>query len=355
MTAASLRTETCMKAARFSGGERGLTIEDVAAPVAGPGEVLVAIRAAGLCGTDLHIAWERSFPTAKTPITLGHEGAGVIAALGAGVSGWSVGDRVTFYPSIPCGACRSCQRGHVSLCPRAQIFGVHVDGTFAEQLCVPAGCLVRLPDGVSFAVGAIMSDAVATAYHAVCKRAVVQPGETVGVFGCGGVGYHGILFAKYAEAARIVAVDTSAGALARAQQAGATDVINAREHEPSRVIRALTAGEGVDVAFEFVGSAATVSEALRSVARPGRVVIVGVGQDRVELPPLTAFVGKEVSVIGSMGSYREDLSEVLTLLAHGELNLAGSVTHHFPLDEFNTALATLARKTGDPVRVVLTP
>jgi threonine dehydrogenase-like Zn-dependent dehydrogenase len=343
-----------MKAARFYRERTGLTVEEVAEPVAGPGEVVVAVRAAGLCGTDVHIAAERSFPTAKSPITLGHEGAGVVTALGTDVSGWAVGDRVTFYPSIPCGACRSCRHGRLSLCPEARIFGVHVDGTFAEAVSVPAPSLVRLPDRVPFAVGAILSDAVATAYHAVTKRAVVCPGETVAVFGCGGVGYHGVLFVRRAVAARIVAVDTAAGALARARQAGATDVVDARAGEPSKAIRALTSGEGVDVALEFVGRTATVVEALRSVARPGRVIVVGVGSEQVELPPLTTFVGKELALVGSMGSYREDLEEVLALLASGQLDLAGSVTHELPLAEVDAALDLLAHRTGDPVRVVLT-
>ncbi len=344
-----------MKAARFYRERPGLSVEEVAEPLAGPGEVVVAVRAAGVCGTDVHIAAERNFPTAKSPITLGHEGAGVVTALGTDVSGWAVGDRVTFYPSIPCGACSPCRHGRLSLCPEARIFGVHVDGTFAEALSLPAASLVRLPDQVPFPVGAILSDAVATAYHAVTKRAAVRADETVAVFGCGGVGYHGVLFARRAGAARIVAVDTSAGALARAQQAGATDVVDARAGEPSKAIRALTFGEGVDVALEFVGRAATVVEALRSVARPGRVIVVGAGSERVELPPLTTFVGKELALVGSMGSYREDLEEVLALLAAGQLDLAGSVTQELPLSEVNAALEMLAHKTGDPVRMVLTP
>lgn len=344
-----------MKAARFYREQPGLTVEQIAEPVAGPGEVMVAIKAAGVCGTDLHIARERSIPTARSPITLGHEGAGVIAALGPAVSGWSVGDRVTFYPSLPCGACRSCREGRLSLCPAAAIFGVHIDGTFAELLCLPAASLVRLPESIPLELGAILSDAVATAYHAVARRAAVRAGETVAVFGCGGVGYHALLFARRAGAARIIAVDSAAGALARARQAGATDFVDAAREEPAKAIAALTSGEGVDVALEFVGRAATAGAALRAVARPGRVIIVGVGPERLQLPPLSTFVGKELALIGSMGSYREDLDEVLALAAGGEIDLTGSVTHRLPLDEINAAFEILAHKTGDPVRIVVIP
>lgn len=344
-----------MKAARYYADRPGLSVEEVPEPTAGPGEVVVAVRAAGLCGTDLHIARERSLPTAKSPITLGHEGAGVIAAVGSGVNGWSTGERVTFYPSIACGECGACRNGRLPLCQRALIFGLQVDGTFAGSVAMPAANLVRLPESVSFAAGAILSDAVATAYHAVVKRGAVRVGETVAVFGCGGVGYHGVLFARRAGAARIVAVDTSPGALERARRAGATDVVDARAQEPAKAIRALTGGEGVDAAFEFVGRAATVAEALRSAARPGRVIVVGVGPERIELPPLTSFVGRELAVIGSMGSYRKDLEEVIALVAAGEVDLRGSVTHEFALADIEAALDTLASKAGDPVRVVVTP
>ncbi len=344
-----------MKAARFHAERQGCTVEEVPLPSPTPGEVRVAIKSAGLCGTDLHVAWERSFPTATSPITLGHEGAGVITAVGAEVADWNSGDRVIFYPSVPCGACRACLRGRVSLCATAQIFGIHRDGTFAESVSVPAEGLVRLPDSVSFDTGAILSDAVATAYHAVIKRGALQPGESVAVFGVGGVGYHSVLFAKQAGASRIIAVDTAAGALTRAEQAGATEVIRVGEDSSAKAIRTLTNGDGVDVAFEFVGRGDTVNEAMRSVARPGRVVVVGVGAVRVELPPLTSFVGKELAVIGSMGSYREDLAEVLALVSDGQIDLSGSVTHEFRLEEINEAFEALAEKKGDPVRIVVRP
>lgn len=344
-----------MKAARYYSGTRGLKIEEVEDPAPGPGEVVVSIKAAGLCGTDLHIAWEQSFPVVRSPIILGHEGSGVIEALGEGVAGWKIGERVSFYPSIPCGACPPCGEGRISLCPAARIFGVHIDGTFAEKVSLPAQSLIRVPDSVSFEVAAVLSDAVATAYHAVRKRGALERGESVAVFGCGGVGYHAILFARLLGAARIIAVDKTPGALKRARAAGASDLLNAAEEEPAKAIKRITGGAGVDVAFEFVGSAATVVEAMRSLGRPGRVVVVGVGAARVELPPLTAFVGKEMAVIGSMGSYRDDLEEVLDLVVRGALDLSGSITHRFPLERINEGLDALATKAGDPIRVVVQP
>jgi len=196
---------------------------------------------------------------------------------------------------------------------------------------------------------------VATAYHAVRKGGALEAGESVAIFGCGGVGYHAILVARLLGAARIIAVDKTAGALKRARAAGASDLLNAAEEEPAKAIKRITGGVGVDLAFEFVGSAATVVEAMRSVGRPGRVVVVGVGAARVELPPLTAFVGKEMAVIGSMGSYREEVEEVLDFIARGALDLTGSITHRFPLQRIDEALDALATKAGDPVRVVVRP
>ena len=230
-----------------------------------------------------------------------------------------------------------------------------LDCTFAEYNRVPARCILLLPAAVPFETGAILTDALATAYHAVYRRGALRAGETVAVFGCGGVGYQAIVFARRAGAARIIAVDTSAGALARAEQAGATDLVAAGGKEPAGAGRALTNGEGVDVAFEFVGKKATDAAALRSLGRPGRAVVVGVGPERVELPPLSVFVGKELALLGSMGSYREDVDEVLRLLADGELDPRASITHRYALAAVNTALEALAQKRGAPVRVVLTP
>lgn len=342
-----------MKAARFFGVNQPLKIEDIPRPKPGPGEVLVAMKAAGLCGTDLHIAIEGTIPTAHSPITLGHEAAGVVAEVGAGVMEWKAGDRVVVFPNIACGRCYACASGREALCLQSQILGVQADGAFAEYLLTPARMLVSLPDSISFEVGAILTDAVSTAYHAVVCRGHVQPGEVVVVVGCGGVGHHGILWARQRGAATIIAVDVSVGALQRAQEVGANYVLNPLEGDVLKAIRAITGGVGADCALEFVGNADTVLMAMKCLKRGGRVVVVGVGPERVTLPPLQAFVGYELSLVASLGFHRADLVEIIGLAARGEVDMHSSVGKAVPLAEINEALRQLAEHKGDAARMVV--
>ncbi len=343
-----------MKAARFYSAKEPLKIEDVPTPKPGVGEALLAVRAAGLCGTDLHIALEGTIPTAFQPITLGHEAAGVIAEIGAGVSDWQVGDRAVAFPNIACGECYACASGREALCLKSKILGVMSDGAFAEYLLIPARMLVRLPDAIPFEIGAILTDAVSTAYHAIVCRANVQRGETVAVIGCGGVGHHGVMWAKQ-RGARVIAMDTSAGALNRAQEAGAEHWLNPAESDVPKVVRALTDGIGADCALEFVGRAETVTTALKCLKRGGRAVVVGVGPERVTLPPLQAFVGNELSVVASLGFHRADLERILEMVAAGAVSLQGSVNESVPLSEINAALRRVMERKGDSVRLVVLP
>ena len=341
-----------MKAARFYSAKEPLKIEDIPTPKPGPGEVLLAVKAAGLCGTDLHIALEGTIPTAFQPITLGHEAAGIVAESNAARSAWKPGDRAVAFPNIACGECYACLSGREALCLKSRILGVQADGAFAEYLIIPARMLVRLPEAISFEIGAILTDAVSTAYHAIVCRGNVQRGETVVVVGCGGVGHHGVLWAKQ-RGAKVIAVDTSAGALRRAQEVGADHTLNPAEADVPKAVRVLTDGVGADCAFEFVGRAETVTTALKCLKRGGRAVIVGVGQERVTLPPLQAFVGSELSLVASLGFHRSDLEEIIRMDAAGEVDLRASVSEVVPLSEINAALHRLAEQKGNAVREVV--
>ena len=342
-----------MKAVRLHEGPE-VRIEDVPEPQVGPGQIRVTIEAAGVCGTDLHAARGR-LPVPVLPVIMGHEGAGIIESLGAGVSDFSVGDRVLLLPSETCGSCSACQRGHLGLCPRAQIFGMARDGTFAQMIVAPATCVMPLPDAVSFEHGAILADAVATAYHAVSARAGIEGGERVAVIGCGGVGYHAILLARMLGAKQIVAVDASEGALRRAKAAGADVTIDARADDARRAIRRAAGGDGPDVVIEYAGKKVTVELAMASVARGGRVIVGGVGMESPELGPLVSFVGKEIGVMGSMGYTRDELERVVGLAETGRLDLSGSITARYPLERAVEALDDLANHRNDPVRLALLP
>ena len=196
---------------------------------------------------------------------------------------------------------------------------------------------------------------LSTAYRAVAGRGALRPGERVAVFGCGGLGIHGIKIARLLGASQVIAVDVAPGALRRAREAGATETVDAKEGDVAKRIRSLTGGEGVDLALEFVGLKASVTEAIRSLKRGGRAIVAGVGPDRVELPPLRSFVGSELSVLASMGFPREDVQTVIGLAASGRLELASSVTEEIPLPEINDGFRRAFAKEGDPIRIVVVP
>jgi propanol-preferring alcohol dehydrogenase len=342
-----------MKAVRLYEGPE-IRIEEVPEPQSGPGQIRVVVQAAGVCGTDLHAAHGR-LPVPVSPVIMGHEGAGIVDALGEGVTSFSVGDRVLLLPSETCGTCPACERGHLGLCPRAQIFGMARDGTFAEKIVAPASCVMPLPDAVPFEHGAILADAVATAYHAVSTRAGIEGGERVAVIGCGGVGYHAILLARLLGAKQIVAIDASEGALRRARAAGADVMLDARADDVRKAIRRAAGGDGPDVVIEYVGKKVTVELAMASVARGGRVIVGGVGMESPELGPLVSFVGREIGVLGSMGYTRSELEHVVDLAESGRLDLSGSITGRYPLERAEEALDDLANHRDDPVRLALFP
>jgi len=341
-----------MRAARFGGPGTPVRIEEVPYPEPGPGEVVVRLAACGVCGSDLHFLEDMPLPT--TPITLGHEPAGTIESVGAGVESWAPGDRVALHLGIGCGGCPACRSGHPMSCASIRAPGLHIDGGFAEAMCVPSSCLVRVPEGVSLAAAAVATDCVATPYHALKCRGGISGGERVAVFGVGGLGGQTMRLAAVLGAARVVAVDISSAALERASRHGATDTVLATPGEdPSLRVRELTNG-GVDLALECVGTSDTVAHAANALDRGGRLVLIGVGMQppRIEIPLVMLAVG-EISVLGSFASHVEDLDEVLRMEAEGEIDIGSSITHRLPLDQVPEALEMLRTKRGDPERIVI--
>jgi 2-desacetyl-2-hydroxyethyl bacteriochlorophyllide A dehydrogenase len=318
------------------------------------GEILVEVHACGLCGTDVHLAVEGSLPVARTPITLGHEAAGVVAAVGAGARGIKQGDRVAIFPAASCGACRLCRIGRESVCDAASVLGMARDGALAELVTVPATSAIPLPRAVPFDVVAVITDGVATPLHALRARGGLRAGESVGVFGCGGLGTHAIQLARLMGAAFVVAVDVDAHARERARGLGADLVLDPHEADVPRSIRTAL-GDGLDLALELVGRADTVATAVRSLRKGGRAVVVGVGPARPELPPLAAFVGREQAVLGSFGMDRSDIEDLYALVGAGRLDLTRSISAQYPLDEADAALRRLAAKEAGVVRVVVAP
>jgi propanol-preferring alcohol dehydrogenase len=272
-----------MKAARFYEVNEPLRVEEVPVPEVQEDEVLVQTRAVGLCGSDIHIVFEGVTPTAFTPITLGHEPSGEVAHTGTRVKGWEEGDRVTVDPVLFCGSCRNCITGHTEICLTRRLIGIQAEGALAEYVVVPAKNLVRLPENVPFTVGAIITDAIATPFHALVDRAVLKVGESVAIYGVGGLGLHALQIARLLGAAKIFVVDPREEQLERAKRLGGDVTINPEENSPVEAILEATGGLGVDVAVELVGLEQTVAQAVESLARGGSSRF-GAGRDKNRPP-----------------------------------------------------------------------
>lgn len=339
-----------MRALRLHGIGGPLQVDDVPVPDPAPGWVRVRIRACGVCGSDVHVV-HGSTPSGPLPLTLGHEPAGVVDQLGDGVEGWTPGDRVSVTPGYGCAACDWCAAGRDNLCPSMIIPGIHRDGSQAEYVVVPARSLVPLPDAVDFAIGAILTDAVATPFHAV-RRAGVAKGDTVALFGLGGLGLHAAAILRQVVGAHVIGVDTYPAALARAAQFGVDEVVDATGGKPAAHIRRVTGG-GVDHSFEFVGDPAVVDQAVKSLGPAGTCTVVGVTPERLQLLPQVLLVERELRVQGSYGATYAELQELLGLVADGTLDVTGTITHRFPLDDAAAAVQVLETKEGDPIRVVV--
>lgn len=336
---------------RSEDGAETLQVDEVARPEPAPNQVLVEIRACGVCASDLHVVQGVTPHGPTLPQTLGHEAAGVIAAVGDEVADWQPGDRVAVLMARPCHVCPVCTVGRHNLCPSLSVPGIDADGTMAGFALAEPTALVPIPPGVPFEQAAIATDAVATPYHAL-KRAGVGEGVTVAIHGLGGLGMHAILLAKLAGAT-VIGVDIDPVNLDRALDWGADEVVDASDGQPARQVRAVTGG-GADRALEFVGSPGTVDQAIKSLAPGGRAAIVGLTNQQLATVPIARFVSQETELVGSFGSTPQDLGELFDLLDDGRLDLSRSVTATIGLDEVPAALRSLETREGHPIRTVVT-
>jgi D-arabinose 1-dehydrogenase-like Zn-dependent alcohol dehydrogenase len=341
-----------MRAARFYAPGEPLRVEDAPAPSAGRGQVLVRVLVCGLCGSDVHFI-EGRVPLARVPITLGHEPAGVIESVADGVEGLAPGQRVIVRPGTGCGGCEACAAGRDHLCDRTCVLGMHVDGGLAEYVAVDAAAVIPVPEPVPLEQAAIISDAVATPYHALVDRGALRAGETVAVFGAGGLGEHAIRIARLCGAAVVIAVDVRPAALDAALRAGADAAINGADERAARRIRGLTGG--VDLAIECIGRAETIGEAVKSLRRGGRAVVVGMGPEPIQLPPPNAFTWGEQALIGAFGSSAGHVRNILALVAAGRLDLSRSVGMVLPLSRVNEGVDALRSSERTVTRVVIQP
>ena len=326
-----------MRAVQFLGPDRPLSVEDIERPAAADGHVLVAVEAAGVCGTELHFR-EGLLAPAKTPIVLGHEVAGTIAELGPGVTGWSEGDRVAVHYLHPCRHCRPCRTGFEHVCDQPVGFLAFVtDGGFAQFVSVPASALVAVPRGLSAAEAAPLCCSGATALHAL-GVSELHIGDTAVVYGTGGVGLALVQVLKLAGV-RTLAVSRSAAKLSAATELGADAAIDASSGDIGEQLKDATAGRGADAVFELVGTRETMRESLAALAKRGRLVFVGYSFDTLEVSPLSLVV-PEVSIRTSVGNTYTELADVVALAAEGRLR---SLVHErAPLEDADRVLDDLA-------------
>lgn len=328
----------------------GLKVTTVPAPTAGPGEVLIAVRHAGVCGTDLHIAdWDAwAQGRIRPPVVVGHEFAGEIVAVGDGVAELKTGQLVTAEGHIVCGHCLQCRTGNGHICRNTRIIGVDRDGAFAEHIVMPAGNVLAL-DGIPTEIGAIM-DPMGNAFHTVLTADI--PGSNVFVVGCGPIGCFAVGIARAAGAARVIASDVNPRRLALARTMGAHVVINARETDVAATVRAETSGEGVDVVCEMSGVPSALHQAFHTVRMGGRVQLLGIPQGEVPVNFADEIIFKGITVYGVIGrKMYETWHQMRRFLSAGLLDPRPVITHRFPLAHIDQAIAAI--RSGDAGKVIL--
>ncbi len=340
-----------MRAAQLT--EQGNPLELVTLPVPSPGEeeILVKVKAAGICSSDLHYQEGRSQVT-KLPITLGHEIAGEIVECGKQVRGLEPGDRVCIFYLVTCGKCPACSSGNDNYCSEAKMLGKNIDGGFAEYITVPARNAYPFPDSIPFTHAALLTDAVATPFHAL-SRAGVKTGESVLVIGIGGLGLHAVQIAKIMGAGKVIAMDLDPEKLSLASRVGATMTVNPGEKKAVEKVIELTGG-GVNLAVELIGLPQTIRQAIDCTATGGRSVVVGICPEEIALNPYHDLLLKERTIMGSADQSRADFPVIIELADQKRLDMSHSVTRELPLDEINQGLDMLRKKDINLVRLVVT-
>ncbi len=334
---------------------RRLTCQNMPVPSCGAGEVLVQVAACGICGSDVH-GYDGSSGRRIPPIVMGHEAAGIVAAVGTDVRSVSLGDRVTFDSTVYCAKCGFCLRGEINLCEDRQVVGVSCAeyrraGAFAEYIAVPEYILYRLPNSLSFA-DAAMLEAVSVALHAV-KLSEVGGGETALVIGAGMIGLLVLQAALVAGCARVFVADVDATRLAMAATLGAELTLHASEAALISEILRLTDGHGVDLVLEAVGRDETVATAIECVRKGGTVTLIGNIASQVSMP-LQKVVTRQIRLQGSCSSAGE-YPEAMELVSSGRIKVAPLISAIAPLSDGPMWFERLHSREPNLMKVILDP
>lgn len=337
---------------KIAPGVGNVEVRDIEEPHAQPGQVKIQVRAAGLCGTDLHIYKDefRSWP----PVVLGHEVAGEIAEIGEGVTGWQLGDRVTTETYFTtCGQCRYCRSGQTNLCLNRRSIGSGVNGGFTDFVVVPARNLHRLPENVDFETGAL-TEPLACVVHGVTSTLTVSPGDIAVIAGPGAIGLLTLQVVKAAGATVVMlGTDKDDRRLSLARDLGADYIVNIQHDDPADLLRGLTVeGLGADVVYECSGAGPAASQLLELVRRRGRYVQIGLFGKSVAWD-LDQLCYKEIIATGSNASVPSAWLKAVRLIGDGIVQTAPLITHRFPVTEWEQAFATFEDRAG--VKAIIQP
>ncbi len=332
-----------------------LEIQEMPEPEVGPHDILIAVRACGICGSDVH-GYDGSTGRRVPPVIMGHEAAGVITRVGSQVSRFQINERVTFDSTVSCGACFHCSRGEINLCDNRKVLGVSCDeyrqhGAFAEYVVVPENIVYALPDSFPFEHAA-MIEAVSIAVHAA-NRTPVSLGDSCIVVGTGMIGLLVIQTMKLAGCSTVIAVDIDPGKLELALKLGATASINAAQQDVAAKVKELTSGRGADVAVEVVGATKTIQSAIESVRKGGHITLVGNLAPQIDLP-LQSIVTRELTLHGSCAS-RGEYPQCIELMDRGEILVEPLISLKAPLEEGPALFERLYNAEPGLMKVILQP
>ena len=327
----------------------GFELRDIPQPTIRDNEVLIRVRRAGVCGTDVHIyewdAWAQG--RCRPPFTVGHEFAGDVVQVGHLVTDVREGDRVTAEGHIVCGRCHLCRTGNAHVCPNTKIIGVDRDGCFADYIAMPATNVWHLDDSVSFEIGGI-HDPMGNAFHTALTQTEI-PGSTVLVTGCGPIGIFAVGICRAAGASRIIASDVNPTRLALARAMGAHDAVTPQE--AAEAVRAATGSLGVDVVLEMSGVPSAIHQAFALVRLGGRVQMLGIPAKPMEIDFATEIIFKGITVYGVVGRRMyETWIQMTQFLRSSQFDPTPVITHRFPLEQFDDAIAAI--KGGSAGKVV---
>jgi propanol-preferring alcohol dehydrogenase len=345
-----------MKSIRMIAVNQPLESHDLPIPIPQADQVLVQVRAAGICHSDAHYRGGVS-PVYPLPLTLGHEISGVVVETGLNATRLKPGDRICLHYLLTCGECQFCIRGAEQFCLSGRMLGHHADGGYAEYIAVPERNAVPLPDEIPFEQGATLMCASATAFHALRKSRLVG-GERVAIFGVGGLGLSAVQLAFALGALDVYAVDLDPAKLALAARYGAHPVhVGPGLPDPAEQIRQLTHGNGADVALELIGLPQTMEQALRSLAVFGRAVIAGISSRPMQINTYQHLLGPEAELIGSNDHLLSELPPLIELARRGKLDLSSAVSQTVPLDTaiVNQVLDDLQAFGSEGIRTVIVP